>query len=178
MSGFFISDNPTVENAGLIYSTGWATYNDSEYTDIAPEVIAEDEIVNISNNAAVSIEGQLPSDDSLYDSVTQRVFPNEINDAYIIRVTFKAYSTSQTGRYNIGLDISPLGDNSMIAVENPTTMLRGSGLSNARVVDEEFVVFSSAAFVANGGRIFIESVTGDTNIYNTRISVFKIHGGR
>ena len=83
----------------------WALYTDTQYTAGSPLVILQGNTEDVPNNAGSNDEGSLPTESpALYDCTRRR--PNNINDTYDVRVTFKASTSSgSNGGFNVSLDI-------------------------------------------------------------------------
>jgi len=179
MSGFFISNNPL--SAGLppmANGLGWETYGDDQYTEGSPLVVAQGGAVILPNNAATIDVSQSPDPENpLYDPVTQRLTPNGAGDVYFMRISFAAFTNNQNGAFNITADISAAGDGSIEIAGYPTRMLRGTGSGNAQVYSTNLLLFTRGTFVANGAALRIESVTGETSLYNVNYFIVKAFEG-
>ncbi len=77
------------EEGNYMAGSGWALYTDTQYTAGSPLVILQGNTEDLPNNAGSKDEGSLPTGSpALYDGT--RIRPNNINDTYDVRVTFKA----------------------------------------------------------------------------------------
>lgn len=164
-----------VEEGNYMAGSGWALYTDTQYSSGSPLVISQGTTVDLPNNAGSKDEGSLPTGSPpLYDGT--RIWPNSINDTYDVRVTFKASTSSgSNGGFNVSLDISEAGDDSITVASQPIRMLRGSNVVQTYTVN--FPVFCKETFKANGGLLRIESVTGNLTMYDVSLFLVKTYGG-
>tara|TARA_R110002012_G_scaffold49804_2_gene128745 strand:+ start:11824 stop:12249 length:426 start_codon:yes stop_codon:yes gene_type:complete len=95
-------------------------------------------------------------------------------DAYLVRIGFKRFTSSNTGYGEITLDI---GQDEPI-LDAPVNFPRGSGVNNARAFVVTELVFSGNDFVGNGGSLYYESVRGNTSIYDIRYLIARAHKAR
>lgn len=163
------------EEGNYMAGSGWALYADTQYTAVSPLVISQGTVVNLPNNAATADEGSLPTGSPpLYDGT--RIWPNNINDTYDVRITFKASTSSgASGGFNVSLDLSAAGNDSITVASQPVRMLRGANAVQTYTIN--FPVFCKSTFVANGGLLRIESVTGNLTMYDISLFLVKTYGG-
>jgi len=155
--------------------TGWVTYSDTDHDVDNPFVILSDERLVIPDNAQEGISSQIPLEtDPLYNGLDNKLTPHENGDAYLLRISFKRYTTSNTGYGEITLDI---GQDEPI-LDIPVTFPRGIGVNNARTFVVTELLFSGTDFVTNGGQLYYESVRGNTSIYDIRYMISRIHKAR
>jgi hypothetical protein len=152
--------------------TGWAFYEDSQYTSGSPFVVNQGVIANLPNNKLLTaIETQLPNDaTTFYDGSV--ITPVTNGDKYTISIRFKCTSTSNTGAYALKIDIG--GSQGIIA--NASQQLARSGVEN--FIEVDFTVFTGATFVANGGTVKFESIVGNTSIYDISYLISREHKAR
>ena len=156
-------------------ATGYATYTDTQYTQANPLVITAGAVVNMPNNASISLSDQIPSGvASLYNG--SRLVSNDARAAYIIRVGFTVSSTSQTGAIGLVADISTAGDGSTPIINKSLALIRGANTPYPIVFSELY--FSRETFVSNGAILLFESITGDSSIYDISYVIAKVHKGR
>ena len=163
-------------NFSSLYSrTGYVTYVDTQYTVGSPFVVSAGTTAALPNNAGTSLSDQLPSGvTSLYDGA--RLVSNDSRGAYMIRVSFTASSSSQTGSFVVDADISAAGDGSALILDRATSMVRGSNTPQGVSYSELY--FSRDTFVANGALLRFSSIAGNTSIYDIVYVIAKIHKGR
>lgn len=142
---------------------GWAFYDDSTYTSGSP--------LNVNNTRAqVSIDGLgsftekrfLPTDTSdFWDTTNDEITPENVGDAYEVRLDFTAVAGSNADKFDIELDI---GDGSSVIILDQTfEMNKGQG--NIEVFAWNAPIFTLETFVANGGKFYINT-TDDIDFYN------------
>jgi hypothetical protein len=155
--------------------TGWAYYIDDEHDVNNPFVVNETQKLVIPNNAANVLKEQIPvGTDPLYDGVANKITPDTSGDAYLVRIGFKRFTSSNTGYGEITLDIGQAEP----ILDAPVNFPRGSGANNARSFVVTELVFSGDDFVGNGGSLYYESVRGNTSIYDIRYLIARVHKAR
>ena len=153
--------------------TGWAQYTATNYTSGSPLSISQGATEVIENNAGSTITSHLPYGvTSLYDETLFKITPQNIGDAYLIRVDFKAYTSSPSGLAEIQLNI---GGAQGVISRRKITFPKGTGSSN--FISDSFTtaIHSLDTFVANGGQLQVESFTGITSIYDINFVIFRTH---
>jgi len=155
--------------------TGWAQYEDDQYTQVSPLVVNSGVESNLSNNAANVIDFQLPVGvTSLYDPVTNKMTPAKSGDGYLLRIGFEAYSSSQNGYGEVHLDI---GGTLGRILTIPITFKKGAGLSNSQSFVVTEFLYSLDTFIENGGLITFESIDGNSSIYDISFIFTRVHEG-
>lgn len=165
--------NETIDHANT--NTGWAQYLDTQYTEASPLVVTQGTTVNLPNNALSVIETQLPTDSAgFYDGT--RITPDANGDSYAVRTGFKIKSSSQTGAFALDLDISALGDGSILVFERNTSLTKGANTEQAYSTTN--LVYTLGTFLANGGLTRFTSVAGTSSVYDITYVISKVHGAR
>lgn len=149
---------------------GWAQYEDDTYTSGSPLSITAaggDVLLECDGAGSNTVTSELPSDGALlWDTTNDKFLSGNIGDAFDVRVDFDAKNTNVTGAFDMKIDI---GDPSgIVIVERTLTFAKGANTEQHFSIG--FPLYSMATFVANGAKIYINSITGDTTMYN--ISVF------
>lgn len=175
--GFFtLSGNDFVVSAYSPSSnsfTGWAQYSDDSLSSGSPQVVNQGSTAVITNNAANVIESQLPIGvSSLYDGL--KIRPDQVGDAYMIRVNFDAFTSVQSGFATLELDI---GAPQNVILKKGITFPKGAGLANAISISTSNLVYTLGTFIANGGELKLVSNSGNTSIYNVSYVISRIHKG-
>lgn len=162
-----------VVSAPVISSSGgYGVYGDSQY-DSTPLVVNSGTQVKLPNNSADIIE-ELPAGSSgFYDGSV--ITPDALGDAYILRLGFEAASSSTNGAFNVAVDISATGDGSIIISGNPERMIRGANSYQRYTIS--LPIFCRETFLANGGHVLIESVTGNTSVRQISFFITKVYSG-
>lgn len=153
------------------FPSGWAVYNDTQYTSGSPLVVTSGTTVAIPNNAGTKIETFLPSDGALYDETAGRVNMNTLGSHGVVRVTFTASASLNNGGFSVSLDISAAGDGSITVATDPVRMLRGSNVPSQYTVALD--VYALDTFIANGGRLRITAEAGDITLYGIGFYIAK-----
>lgn len=164
--------NSVVRNIDL--GTGWATYADGIYDFETPLTISSGVTDTLPNNAANIINSQIPLGvTSFYNSGTTKITPELNGDSYLINVRFKARSNNASGLLDVLLDIG----GSMNVIDAETVSLR-KGTDVEQQVNVIFDIYSGSTFVANGGLIKVNSIIGDTEIYDIQYKITRTHKAR
>ena len=157
--------------------TGWALYADSTYTDVSPLSINNAKVqVTCDGLGGTTNKTQLSTGISdLWDTVTDRITPVNIGDAYSLRFTFDAQGP-QNAYFDIGLDISSDIINSPIVVAKETKIHpKGTGVTSGYSFDVP--IFSLNTFITNGGALFIDTRDDaiQLDIFNINIYICRVH---
>ena len=149
---------------------GWAIYFDDTYTVGSPfSVTAVAGIVKLQCDGAKSttVTSELPTGvAALWDTVNDEIIGVAVGNSYDVRVGFKAKNTNITGSFDILFDIgNPSGQ-----VISARTYTFPKGANTEVQFSIGIPLFSMATFVANGCKVYIDSLIGDTTIYD--ISIF------
>lgn len=159
-----------------VQGSGWAQYQDTQYTQGSPLVVTQGNTVAMPINGINSITGFLPEGvDSLYNGT--RITPAEVGDFYDIRVNFRGFASINNGGFIIDIDISNTGDGSNVIASYPVRMISGSGSGNTRIYTINVPVFSLGTFVANGGLIRFTAVDGNITLYGATLVIARVHKG-
>lgn len=158
-------------NKLLNQAHGWAIYNDSLYTSASPLVINQGVRTKITNNATTVINTQLPEGvTSWWNSTTNKLTPSLDGDSYLVNLRFTAQSSSTSGLADVELDVG-----GALGVIDGTTVSLRKGAGNSQRVSIKFDLYSSATFIANGGEFFLNSLDGNTSIYDIRLKITRVH---
>lgn len=154
--------------------TGWATYTDNVYTTGSPFTVNSGVTSTLTNNAATVLNSQLPIGvTSFYNSGTSKITPENNGDSYLINVRFKARSNNASGLLDVLLDIG----GALNVIDAETVSLRkGAGVEQQ--VNVIFDIYTAATFIANGGLIKVNSIVGNTEIYDIQYKITRTHRAR
>lgn len=156
--------------------TGWARYDDSQYTSASPLALSAGVRTKLTIDGVLqTIEDQLPLDAagaSLWDTTTSKITPIQEDDAYESRLAFDV-DPSGSGNTYIDIEIDVGGGVGTILTR---TIALAKGGSPQQAV-WSVPLFVGSTFITNGAEIY---VTGGVNmdIYDITISLFRIHKGR
>lgn len=166
--------NPTITKVNS--SDGWITAVDDSLTSTVPLVVPEGVTVPLVNNNSGGITAYAPAGgNGLYNGT--RLVGDAIGDEYELRITMNAFTTSNNGGFNLIIDISAAGDGSTPIVTYPVRMFRGTGIGNVQQYTVNIPYFTLGTFIANGGQVLIESVTGNTSVYGVSYYIKKVSSG-
>jgi hypothetical protein len=164
----FATDGTIVETTT---GTGWAQYKDTTYTSLNKISIAAGDTITLPNDAGIIIDSQLPTGVTSFWSVADSTFtPENIGDAYAIRIDFMAENSSNDGYGSIAIDI---GGSQEIILESLTSFPKGSGVAHSFSTTSN--VYTLNDFVTNGGKIKFIGGVGTTQIWNINIVITRTH---
>jgi hypothetical protein len=162
-------------NDGNSIGTGWAQYKDDQYTSGSPLSVAEGNTVTIDNNGGSTIKSHLPTGiTDFYDVATSKITPENSGDAYNIRIDFSAYTSSPSGLAQLKIDIGD-GITPNVIVTRAFTFPKGTGSGNATKFSTTTTFYSLGTFLANGGAVQVESLTGNTTLYDVNFVITRTH---
>ena len=156
-------------------STGFAVYTDTVYTAPPSALVIDNDRIQFSCDTASYTE-QLPSGViALWDIAGNFITPENVGDGYNVRVDMRFQSDALNSRFDLELDISPLGDGSNVILLDTVQCLKNAN-TEQRYTETHFI-YSRENFVSNGGRLFINSTElGDTiSVYSMGITVARVH---
>lgn len=161
----------------LFGSSGWVSYNDTQYTAGSPLVVTQGTDVAFPNNAGTVISSQIPlglTPADLYDN--GRIQIPTAGDYFVDALAFTASGSSISSSFRISLDISPLADGSNVIYGNPIVMTKAANTAERFNIPINY--FGLTTFKANGGLLKIEAVTGDISVYDTILVRSRVHKAR
>jgi len=151
-----------------VRDTGWAQYNDTEYTVEAPFAVVEGTTVTMPMNSGHVLKQYIPSDTTdLYAG--GKITPTNIGDAYVLAIRFRAKSSKNFGALRIGIDI---GGELNTFVQQSIPFVRDANIE--QYFNFVFNIFTLDTFVANGGTIKIEAIIGNLSIYEIRYVITRV----
>lgn len=131
--------------------SGWATYVDTQYTDIVPFMLAPDIDTPLPNNAGSTISSQRPSDvNSFYNGTT---ITGRNGDGLDVMVYFKVIPTVQNQWLDIWIDI---GGSVGELYRYSNSFPRGAGVERG-VIYALPSSYTLGTWEANGGTVFLRS---------------------
>ena len=138
---------------------GWAIYDDLASATTAVSVNNQKKQIEIDGLGTTTETTYLPVGiSSLWDTVSNKITPAKLGDAYDIRVDFKVNPGTINDYANFILDIgTTLAPNPIV---NRSITFQKTGISSFSI---GFPMAAIAEFMTNGGRLFIDtSVSGST----------------
>jgi hypothetical protein len=153
--------------------TGWAQYKDTAYTSGSPLTVTQGSTVTLANNAGSTITSHLPSGvTAFYDGTTNKITPENSGDFYEVRIDFNAWTDNNNGLAVVKLDI---GGSMGVILQRLVNFPRGTGSGNVRSYSTTTGIYTLDTFLANGGTLQIESITGTTTIYDINFVINRTH---
>lgn len=153
-----------------IRGTGWAFYDDSEYTELSP--------LNINNDTAqITIDGLGAFTERRYLPygvqdlwVNDKIDPENIGDTYSFRLDLTAKAGSNEDKFRVYVDI---GDGGVVEILSQTFEIN-KNIGQTEDFSYSVPLFTLATFNVNNGKIMIE-MDDDIDFYNMGIFVQRIH---
>ena len=172
-NGLQVATKTDVQNA-IDSVVGWARYDDTTYTSANKFVVNQDDSLTLPNDAGFTILEHLPLGvDSFYSPNDTTLIGVNEGDFYTIRVDFNAESSSNSGLFYLVIDI---GGSIGTTFEKEFTFPKGIGEEHP--FTETFAYYTLDTFLANGGKIKIYSVTGNTSIWDISYVISRTSKGR
>ena len=138
---------------------GWARYDDTEYTSLSKLTLVEDTEVVLSNNGGNVVRSHSSID--FYNSSTQKILGINENDVYIFTVAFKA-SAANANQTFLEYNLEGSGQISRVA----GTIAYPKGNDEEHVENIMMQYYTDATFVADGVQLKVNSVGGDSLIWD------------
>jgi len=138
---------------------GWARYDDTEYDSNYKLTLVEDTEVVLSNNGGNVVRSH--SSINFYDSSNQKVLGVNENDVYIFTVAFKA-SAANANQTFLEYNLEGSGQISRVA----GTIAYPKGNDSEHVENIMMQYYTDATFVADGVQLKVNSVGGDSLIWD------------
>ena len=155
-------ENVVVYPQTVAVNLGWCRYQDTQYTGVndATKVILSDGVkVTLPNNGGTTTK----SDASLnfYDSSTEKLIVENVNDVYIITVEFKA-SASNTQQTHLDLSVENGG-----VIENLEMVIPFYKGNNTTQQEHKMIqYYATSSFVSDGATLKIKSHGGAAKIWD------------
>lgn len=165
--------NVIVYPQGGTKSLGWARYKDTQYTGIsdATKVILSDGVkVTIPNNAGTTTKSNTSL--NFYDSSTEKLNVENVNDVYIITVEFKA-SASNTQHTHLDLSVENGG-----VIENLDMVIPFYKGNNTTQQEHKMIqYYATSSFVSDGATLKIKSHGGGAKIWDIQYFIQRTQNG-
>lgn len=162
-------------NFNEIYDfTGWAVYNDTQYTTGSPFLVtAGAPSQALPNNALSKIETQLPTDvTTFYDGT---VITGRNGDGIMIMMEFQCRPTTNSSdvRLKTSIDIGGL-----IGEIYPFEFNLGKGIGVEHFFLKSTLAYTLDTWESNGGTVMIEAFNSNIEVYNIRYLITRTHKAR
>lgn len=152
--------------------TGWASYNDTQYPDLANSfTIPADTDTILPNNAGSVIDFQKPTDISTFFDQGRIVGRN--GDALDVMIYFKAESTVVDQFLDVWVDI---GGSVGELYRQTFSFPKGSGTERG-VLYGLSSIYTLDTWEANGGTVYVRS-NGAVNVYDITFNFDRTHKAR
>ncbi len=138
---------------------GWARYDDTEYDSNYKLTLVQDAEVVLSNNGGNVVRSH--SSINFYDSSTQKVLGVNENDVYIFTVAFKASAANANQTF---LEYNLEGSGQISRVAGTIAYPKGNDAEHVENIMMQY--YTDATFVANGVQLKVNSVGGDSLIWD------------
>ena len=138
---------------------GWARYDDTEYDSNYKLTLVEDTEVVLSNNGGNVVRSH--SSINFYDSSTQKVLGVNENDVYIFTVAFKASAANANQTF---LEYNLEGSGQISRVAGTIAYQKGNDAEHVENIMMQY--YTDATFVADGVQLKVNSVGGDSLIWD------------
>jgi len=132
-------------------TSGWASYNDTQYTSGAPFTLSADTDTALPNNKGTILETQKPSDvTTFYDGT---VITGRNGDNLDLQIYFKATPSSQNQWIEIWVDI---GGSVGELYRQTFSFPRGTGVERG-IMYSLASAYTLGTWEANGGTVYVRS---------------------
>jgi len=138
---------------------GWARYDDTEYTSLSKLTLVEDTEVVLSNNGGNVVRSHSSID--FYNSSTQKILGINENDVYIFTVAFKASAANANQTF---LEYNLEGSGQISRVAGTIAYPKGNDAEHVENIMMQY--YTDATFVADGVQLKVNSVGGDSLIWD------------
>jgi hypothetical protein len=149
---------------------GWASYQAANYTSEAPLSVSEGDTALLELTDLTVIDTYIPSDvEALYDVTNSIIVPVQLGASYTVRISWKEESSINAGRAEILLDIGPDDANVIPIVRQEFSLTKGIGIQQNFTTS--ILLYSLDTFMANGCKIKLVSLAGNTDIYDVTVLI-------
>lgn len=161
-----------VVTAPYLANHGWQFYYDNQYSQGVPRVIAANTPTQITINGGQETVGHPPGLPAFWNTSTNKVVPNGLNNFGILRLSFRGfYSGGGTSSlFDVTLDA---GGAAGIIWEESGVFLKGSG--QAQTFNYIIPLFAGPDFVANGGIFRITSYSNPCSCWQFALTATQIY---
>jgi len=147
--------------AGAGTGLGWSRYDDDEYTSSSKLSLVQDVEVVLPNNGATEYRSYTGVD--YYDSATEKVLADNLNDTYIMTIVFKYSSANANQTY---LEAHFQGGNGTPYDRIRDTITFPKGNDAAHDYHGVFQYYADSSFIANGSQWKITAKGGTAEVWD------------
>ncbi len=145
--------------AGPATGLGWVRYDDTVYTVSNKLTLTANTEFTLPNNAGNTVRSYSGFD--YYNSSTQKILGENVNDVYVFTLVFKGQSANANQTY---LEYNLKGSGEISRVAGTLTFPKGNDIEHLENMTMQYYVDSD--FVQDGVEIKINSVGGNSEIWD------------
>lgn len=177
ITGSILTQKSDGDIAMIPKDTGWGFYVDSAYTDISPLVINNNKVqITCDGLGGTTNTTELTARlSNIWNTTTNVIDAKDAGDSFALRFTFKA-TAPQNGYFDIGLDIGTDIISSPIVIASETK-IHPKGAAVVSTYSFDIPIFTLATFVANGGKLFIDTRDDaiTVNVHDIKVLLVAMH---
>lgn len=147
--------------SGIGSGLGWARYDDGQYTSASKLSLALDTETVLPNNAASVYRSYTGID--YYNSSTQKVTADNVNDTYVMTVVFK-YSAPNANQTYLEMHFEGGNGTPYDRIRDTITFPKGNDVEHDHHAVFQYYVDSN--FISNGSQWKITAVGGTAQIWD------------
>jgi hypothetical protein len=144
---------------GAYSGLGWARYDDTVYTSTNKLSLAADTLTTVPNNAGNVVRSHTGFD--YYDSSTQKILGENVNDTYLFTIAFKAQAPNANQTF---LEYNLVGSGQIARVSGTLAFPKGNDIEHQESMVMQY--YTDADFVADGVEFKITSVGGTSKVWD------------
>ena len=153
-----------------VSSAGWARYDDTIYTSNNKLTLVADTLTTAPNNAGNIVRSH--SSISFYDSSTQKILGENVNDTYLFTLAFKAQVPNANQTF---LEYNLQGSGQIARVSGTLAFPKGNDVEHTESMVMQY--YTDADFVANGVELKITSVGGSASVWDIIYFIQRTQNG-
>jgi hypothetical protein len=159
-----------VESLDSITGHYWQHYRDSDYTVGSKLSIAGGVRTKLTNNGVTRTEASPNGYPAVWDTTTNKIVPENLDDFYTIRLDIKGWSDlAQTNNFDVEMDIG--GGIGVISADTGV-FIKGNGVEQSFNFSSQFFVGST--FITNGGELYI-TPDSDASFWDIGITISRTY---
>lgn len=148
---------------------GWARYDDTVYTASNKLSLSDEVVVNLPNNGGSTVKSDASID--FYNSTTNRLVADNLNDVYLCTIAFKASASNTTQTH---LDFT-LTDGDYDRIAESFTFAKGN--NDTQHFHTVFQYYADADFLSNGAGLKINSHGGSAQLWDITFFIQRTQYG-
>lgn len=157
-------------------TTGWAVYNDTQYTSGSPLAISSGQKRTLPNNAGSVIESQLPSDvDHFYVNSGDTTITGRNGDGLLWTIEFKVKPTSAASDIRVYTAVD-IGGSVGEIYPRELSLTKGNGIEHYYLITNSGYTLDT--WESNGGKVKIQAINGPIAVYDIRYVITRTHRAR